>query len=304
MLNYSFRKNNRKRTFFLFISTTLIISAAFVLALSAFHYIHVYSGDWQGFEQFNRLNRLPICEDAIASIDEEEAVEFIEANKQNHIGKNDEDTQKGEKNDHILKETDVVGEDYFVDTLFIGDSRLLGLGMTWKDTEATFYADVGLAINQLDTKKVIKEDAETSYTVMEAIERDQRDYKRIYMMFGLNELGWSYPSVFVHSVRSVIEQLGELCPNAEVCIMAIMPISAEKTVSNYTGPVANERIREFNSLLLDLAVELDIWYLDTYTLMSDEEGNLPEGYAGDGVHLYLEHNKKIISYLKNHAFAY
>ncbi len=313
MLNYSSRKSNRKKLFFLFIFMTLLISAAFVLALSAFHYIHVSGGGWQGFEQINRLNKLPVDDNGIASIDEEKAAEFIEANKKKEeasniptidVGKTDEDPEKGEMRDHILKETATVGEDYFADTLFIGDSRLLGLSMTWKDTDATFYAAVGLSINQLNTKKVIKEDAETSYTVMEAIERDQRDYKRIYLMFGLNELGWGYPSVFIRSVRSVIEQLGELCPNAEVCIMAIMPISSEKTVSNYKGPLANERIREFNSLLLSLAAELNIWYLDTYTLMADEEGNLPENYAGDGIHLYSEHNKKIISYITNHAFAY
>lgn len=277
--------------------------------------------NWEGFVKVNQLQKKPIQNDFLSAINESDAVKFIEDNlpdtvavttdKDSHqnkpvsnIGSEGSDNSKGEIKDHILKETNPVAEDYYNDTLFIGDSRMLGLSMTWKDSNAKFYSAVGLSINQLNTKKVIKVDAETSYTVMEAIENDSTEYKRIYLMFGLNELGWGYPSVFIRSLRTAIEQIKEYCPEAEFCLMAIMPIAADKTVSIYTGAVANERIREFNSLVLSLAAELDCWYLDTYNLLADAEGNLPDGYAADGIHMYSEQNKKIINYISNHAFAY
>ncbi|MBQ8208760.1 MAG: hypothetical protein IJZ89_08515 [Clostridia bacterium] len=305
----------------LYIPLTLLIAVASVLMLSAIHFMSSGEMTWTGFEKVNQLRLSPIDTDSILAIDESLAAYIIEANKQeteadttekeedpnapiSNPGKTDENPESGEIRDHILKVTAAVGEDYFADTLFIGDSRMLGLSMTWQDSGATFYASVGLSINQLNTKKVIKADAETAYTVMEAIERDEKDYKRIYLMFGLNELGWGYPSVFVRSVKTAIEQIREYCPNAEFCIMAIMPIAIDKTVSIYTGPVANERIREFNTMLLGLASELNCWYLDTYNLLADAEGNLPEGFAADGIHMYSEQNKRIISYISTHAFAY
>ena len=275
-----------------------------------------FSGDgtWEGFVKVKKLNKLPLGDDTISALDEEEAKNIIEANE----SKGNTDTEKesdfsdiltsnepiGEIRDHILNKTEVVGDDYFADTLFIGDSRMLGLSMTWKNSGATFYSAVGLSINQLNTKKVIKISADTSYTVMEAIENDGKDYKRVYLMFGLNELGWGYPSVFVRSVKTAIDQIKLLCPNAEFCIMGIMPIAADKSVSIYTGAVANARIREFNTLLLGLSSDIGGWYLDTYNLLADSEGNLPDGFAGDGIHMYSEQNKKIIEFISSHAFAY
>ena len=322
MLNYSSRKAKKRRILFLYIPLTLLFCLASILMISAIHFIGFSDNDtWRGFERVSMLKKLPIQTDFITGIDESAAAEIIEASTSDtdtdttqksdnpnipdsNPGKGDGSAQSGEIREHILRETAVVGEDYFSETLFIGDSRMLGLSMTWKDSGATFYSAVGLSINQLNTKKVIKVDAETSYTVMEAIENDGRDYKRIYMMFGLNELGWGYPSVFVRSVKTAIEQIKVLCPNAEFCIMGIMAIAADKSVSIYTGPVANERIREFNTLLLGLASEIDCWYLDTYNLLADAEGNLPGSFAPDGIHLYSEQNNKIIAYISNHAFAY
>ncbi len=314
MLSYSSRKSRKKKIVLLYIPLTLLICVASVLAISAFQFMRLSDdGTWEGFEKVKKLNKLPIVNDAISAIDEEEAKNIIESSDSETTEESDPpetpvsnigDSQIGEIRDHILNKTEIVGEDYFAETLFIGDSRMLGLSMTWKDCGATFYSAVGLSINQLNTKKVIKVSADTSYTVMEAIENDGKDYKRVYLMFGLNELGWGYPSVFVRSVRTAIEQIKALCPNAEFCIMGIMPIAADKSVSIYTGAVANARIREFNTLLLGLASDIGGWYLDTYNLFADMEGNLPDGFAADGIHMYSEQNKKIIDFVSNHAFAY
>lgn len=318
MLNYSSRKVRKKKFIFLYIPLTLLICVASVLMISALQFMSFSErGKWEGFEKVKKLNKLPLGDDAISALDEEEARIIIESNRSGSDSDttrandplefptlNVGDPQIGEIRDHILNETAVVGEDYFSETLFIGDSRMLGLSMTWKNSGATFYSAVGLSINQLNTKKVIKVSSDSSYTVMEAIENDGKDYKRVYLMFGLNELGWGYPSVFVRSVRTVIEQIKILCPNAEFCIMGIMPIAADKSVSIYTGSVANARIREFNTLLLGLTSDIGGWYLDTYNLFADEEGNLPHGFAADGIHMYSEQNKKIIDFISSHAFAY
>ncbi len=317
MLSYSYRKNKKKKIIFLYIPLILLVCVASMLMISALQIMNLSgNGTWEDFEKVRTLNKLPLGDDAIPALDEGAGKIIESKNPESNFDttKGDDPSgipvsnignlQIGDIRDHILIETAVVGEDYYCDTLFIGDSRMLGLSMTWKDCGATFYSAVGLSINQLNTKKVIKVSADTSYTVMEAIENDGRDYKRVYLMFGLNELGWGHPGVFVRSVKAAIEQISILCPNAEFCIMGIMPIAADKSVSIYTGSVANARIREFNTLLLGLASEIGGWYLDTYNLFADAEGNLPDGFAADGIHMYSEQNKKIIVFISNHAFAY
>lgn len=316
MLNYSSRKVRKKKFIFLYIPLTLLICIASVLMISALQFMSFSEGEqWEGFEKVKKLNKFSLRDDVISTLDEEYVKNIIEKSESdsgntdgngpsNNPISNVGDPQIGEIRDNILKETAVVGEDYFSETLFIGDSRMLGLSMTWKNCGATFYSAVGLSINQLNTKKVIKVSADTSYTVMEAIENDDKDYKRVYLMFGLNELGWECPGVFVRSVRTAIDQIKVHFPNAEFCIMGIMPIAADKSVSIYTGPAANARIREFNTLLLGLSSDIGGWYLDTYNLFADIEGNLPEGFAPDGIHMYSEQNKKIIDFISSHAFAY
>ncbi|MGN1047747.1 MAG: GDSL-type esterase/lipase family protein [Eubacteriales bacterium] len=314
MLVYSSRKKKRNRIILLYIPLMTLIAAVGIIMLSAIGFLNG-STDEQT-PPVRMLEKLKPDTDAIDTIDEQAAIDYAEAHKPKpstdvpvtdnptHPGP-DTPITDGSVTEHILRETDEAADNYFDNTLFIGDSRMVGLSMSCQNLSATFYAAVGLSVNQLNTKKVIKTaDGSESVTVFDAIKNNPVDFSRIYIMFGLNELGWSYPSVFIRSVDSTIEQLREIAPDAEICIMAIMPVSESATVSIYKGATANERIREYNSMLLRLAAKLDCWYLDTYNLFADENGNLPESYSADGVHMYLENNKKIIGYIKTHTFAY
>ncbi len=306
MLNFSERKSKKNRIALLFLSILISIFGIGIIMLFTLEALEVDVITWQGFDGIKKLNKTLPDANFLLSVSESEAIKLIEENTPsvNPPPTVIERPAVGEAADHILKPTLPACDDYFDETLFIGDSRMVGLSMVCQDIGAAFYSAVGLSINQLGTKKVIKIDAENSYTVMEAIENDQRDFKRVYMMFGLNELGWSYPSVFIRSVRNAIEQIETLCPNAEICIMAIMPIAADKKVSIYEGAEANQRIREYNSLLLQLASDMNCWYLDSYYFLADDVGNLPDEFAPDGIHLYSEQNRKLIDYISCHAFAW
>lgn len=301
MLSYSTRKNKRKHIFLLFISITIFMAIAGMMVLSAMGVFREES-EFTWLSSINKLEKNKPDTNTISPISEEEAILLI--GDVLDSGNMEADLSTEDAIDPILKETSPVSDEYLEQTVFIGDSRMLGLHLSCQDTRATFYAAVGLSINQLSTQRVIKVDAQTSYTVMEAIEKDGREYKRVYLMFGLNELGWRYPSVFIRSVADTIEQLRILCPEAEICIMAVMPVSEEANVSIYKGNVANERIREYNAMLLDLASDVGCWYLDTYNLFSDEQGSLPKDFAPDGIHLYSGKNRILMNFILSHAFAF
>ena len=76
-----------------------------------------------------------------------------------------------------------VDESYFDDALFIGDSRTVGLrDYTDLSEHADFFCETSLTIY-----KVLEEDFKNMGTVKEALEN--KDYGKIYIMVGINELG-------------------------------------------------------------------------------------------------------------------
>lgn len=316
MLNYSSRKNRRNKIILLWIPLTTMILCFGIIVLSAIGILRIDKN--AVFAPVSPMEKGRADTDVVLSVDEAEIMNYIgtestvsdttmeETTNSSAIKdpNGDEPISDDDIRNCILKETEKVGDEYFEDVLFVGDSRMLGLSMSCKDSKATFYAAVALSINQIDTKKAIKANIngeQVNLTVMEAIENDKKQYNKIYLMFGLNELGWSYPSVFIKSMKSAIDRLAEDYPDAKFCVMAIMPIAEDASASIYKGTAANERIREYNSMLLKMASENGLSYLDTYGLFADENGCLPSGYAGDGVHLYSEYNKKLMDYISTHA---
>lgn len=47
----------------------------------------------------------------------------------------------------------------------------------------------------------------------------------------------------------------------------------------------NPLVLDFNAKLKPLAIEFDYTYLDLYSIMKDEKGELREDWTGDGLHL-------------------
>ncbi len=309
MLSYSSRRRRRKRLFLIYIPLVLSIFITGILVIGYIEDLKPETVSFTGFDGISYLEKIEIDSSSLTNIDEKEVIKLTEKNEPEAPPVSVPDTEPPVPEDEgyrVLKETATVGDDYFSDTLFIGDSRMVGLGMTAeKNCDATFYAAVAMSVNQLGTKEVIKVDEETSHTIMGAIENNEKNFKRTYMMFGLNELGWKRPSVFISSMKTAIDQIRELKPNTEICIMAIMPVTSDAVTLTYSSGIeANKKIREYNSLLLELASESGCWYLDTYSLFADTEGNMPKDFTPDGIHIYSKHNKTLMNYISTHAFAY
>ena len=94
-----------------------------------------------------------------------------------------------------------VSNEFFNDTAFIGDSRTEGLMLYTGLENAAFYTSKGLTVEQFFSKAVIKK-GEDKVTIPAAMEGTS--YKKVYIMLGLNELGWSYESVYVEDRKSVV----------------------------------------------------------------------------------------------------
>ena len=87
--------------------------------------------------------------------------------------------------------------------------------------------------------------------------------------------------------------------DTKIILQSIYPVarSWEKTKS-----INNERIRAANGWVQRVAEDCGIYYLDTISVLADEEGYLPEAYQnGDGIHLNADSCGIVLDYIRTHA---
>lgn len=195
-----------------------------------------------------------------------------------------------------------VTEDYFDDALFIGDSRTVGL-MEYAGLEehASFYASTGLTVYKLfDAKIAVVKEGEEPVTIEEAL--SEKQFAKIYLMVGINEMGTGTVESFLEAYGKAVEHLRELQPDAVIYIQAILRVSAER--SSQGDYITNEGIDERNQGLSLLADNETVFYLDVNPLISDEDGGLNREYTFDGVHLKAKYIAIWKEFLLEHAVRF
>lgn len=184
-------------------------------------------------------------------------------------------------------------KDDFSDACFIGDSRTVGLEMNSDKAKADFFASQGLSIDKVDTELVVELDDGSLGTIADGVA--QRQYGRIFIMFGINELGWPYPENFVDKYVDLINTIKELQPNAAIYIESVLPVSPEAAQTNEV--FTNDNIDNFNTYVKQAADKTGTIYLDVNSYFKDETGALPEDAAADGIHFVRDYCLKWIDLL-------
>ena len=188
-----------------------------------------------------------------------------------------------------------VSGDYFSDALFIGDSRTEGL-MLYTDLQSDAFCDTGLTVSGALTKAIVKQNDGSKITIPQALEK--KKYGKVYIMLGINELGWVYPEVYVKKYEELVRTIRESQPQAVIYLQSILPVSAKKSAQ---GTFRNERIDEYNQMVESIAQRLSVYYLPVREAMTDADGALPADAATDGIHLKKSYCVKWLDYLKTHT---
>jgi lysophospholipase L1-like esterase len=187
-------------------------------------------------------------------------------------------------------------DDYFSDALFIGDSRTQGLLLYSNLGNASYYAARGLTVEQAFKKPVVDAGG-GKLTVSDAL--DRRAFGKVYLMFGLNELGWNSADKFIETYGTLLDRVKETQPDAVIYVQAIMPVSAWKSEKD---PVHNNsNILRFNEMILQLAEDKGVVYLNVGESVSDGAGVLPDEASSDGIHLNKKYCIKWEEYLRTHT---
>lgn len=188
-----------------------------------------------------------------------------------------------------------VDESYFDDALFIGDSRTVGL----RDyTDLSQYADF-LCETSLTIHKVFKHEFKGKGTLETILQN--KDYGKIYLMVGINELGTGTTEDFMAKYTEVVDKLRELEPQAKIIIQANMHVAAKRNESD--AIFNNGNITARNHAIATLADNEQIFYVDVNEAVCDESGCLLEEYTYDQIHLLGKYNEVWKLFLMEHGVA-
>lgn len=163
--------------------------------------------------------------------------------------------------------------------LLIGDSRTVGLQMFGTLENADFFAAAGLGPQRIDRHCIEIGDL-GKLTLTDLLAR--RPYERIYLMMGINDVGYPAGST-IKKYAGLVEQIRTLQPNAILILLGNLHVT--KAWSD-NDPIINNLILDtFNAETAALADDQSIFYLDPNPLFDDADGALSADKCSDGAHL-------------------
>lgn len=191
-----------------------------------------------------------------------------------------------------------VDESYFDDAVFIGDSRTVGL-YDYAGLENTdFFASSGLTIYKLFEEPDGKfKDGNWTENIETSLQKKQ--YKKIYFMIGINEMGTGDVDYFMEHYEAAVARIRQLQPDAIIYLQGIMHVTNERSAEG--DYINNEGIIARNERIAQLADNKTVFYLDVNSVVCDESGGLNPAYTFDGVHLYAQYIHIWTEYLMEHA---
>lgn len=245
----------------------LVVSAAVVLSIYGF-------GQLVGMGQGKEEKRTAADLAAVA-----EAGEGVVAGEGGEEGETVDKPGESEEGEWREEAYLASGERVFGDALFIGDSRTVGLMEYGNLGEAVVFADSGMSVFKVWDAQVRLADGEKR-TLGQILEGGS--FGKIYVMLGLNELGYPYESI-VTRYRALLDEVRRLQPDAVVFLEANLHVSEKRSSSS--DIYNNAGIDRLNGAIREMADGEDVFYLDVNAVFDDGAGNLAAEYTADEAHV-------------------
>lgn len=316
---YSHRRKNRKKSLLIFLAV-LLLAAALALGVSAY-WGKMQEKNEQQTAQAQAQGEIP---KEVLSQEQLEESSPMEDSIQSNPTPSQEQPEKQENpvaeekqpepsqpdvteltSERILSSAALVpnsgssvGDEYFDDAAFVGDSITEGIKLYEVMTNATVVAARGINLDNVFTDDQIRT-AQGNSTVMGALEAAAP--KKIYIMFGANGVGWFTEQHFTDVYTKFVKAVKEQHPDSQIYLQSILPVTQEFDDSR--EDISNDKINRYNELVVEIAEEQKVHYLDVASAFKDEKGCLPEDSNGDGMHFGNKYYKKWFDYLKSHTAA-
>lgn len=196
-----------------------------------------------------------------------------------------------------VPESEAVEDTYFQDVVFLGDSRTEGFSLYSGLKEGKYFYSVGATVESVFSKNVWTMADGSKVPLLDAVAKEP--CSKIYVMLGVNELGWVKVETFQNQYAKVIDRLREDHPDAQIVLQSILPVSAKQDAKKTY--VNNARIQTYNEAIMALAEEKDCAYVNVAEAVTGEDGCLRPELTFDGVHLNTQGCRIWLDYLRTHS---
>ena len=110
---------------------------------------------------------------------------------------------------------------------------------------------------------------------------------KVFLLIGTNDIGKEMPQAeTLANLEAVIQEISRDYPLAQIQLLSVLPVNEQE---QYKGTVyirTNEKIQALNRAYQELAqAYYQVSYVDVYSSLLDEVGQLAEAYTTDGLHL-------------------
>lgn len=182
-------------------------------------------------------------------------------------------------------------EQFFQDTLFIGDSRTMGLAEYADLNNAVVFANTGMNVYRLHSLKNAVRGQEAYLEDILA----EKQYRKIYVMLGINELGYDETQT-VKRYEEEILKLRESQPDAKIVLEANLHVTAAR--SGRDNIFNNAGIDRINGNIREIAEKHGFSYIDVNEIFDDESGGLNPDYTHDEVHVLGKYYQQWADWIK------
>ena len=145
--------------------------------------------------------------------------------------------------------------------------------------------------------------------LIDRIETDLYDYNpsKVIILIGTNDIRANISDEeIIDNVKNIIKGIRKNRKNAEIYIQSIYPINRDidkEFWQDINSEYNNKHIIELNKLITNLCKEEKINYINVYSKLIDDNGNLKSAYTKEGLHLndlgYYKVTNVLKEYLKN-----
>lgn len=197
---------------------------------------------------------------------------------------------------------------YFDDAVFIGDS--VSLSLTYYNMSSSCFGDAtfltsgslsaGNALWSLDNPKSVHPTFRgQKVSLADGVAMSGK--KKVYLMLGVNEIGWTGPQGSIDSLIAVVDTILAKSPDVMFYMQSVTPLSFDR------GALNMKTVNEYNALLSELCRQRGWYYLDVASVFRNETGYLIPEYCSDlhdmGIHFNNEACKVWAEYLYTHIPA-
>ena len=202
----------------------------------------------------------------------------------------------------VLAETMDLGQEYQDKIVFLGDSTTYGLYsynvlphyQVWTPASGT----LSLFNWEIETIDYYGRDGSNqALSIADCAATGQPEY--LVITLGINGISILNESQFKDYYRGLVQAIQAASPNTRIICQSIYPVIDSMTSSDIT----NAKIDAANGWILSIAEELGVRYLNTHDSLLDGSGQLIEELnSGDGIHVTAEGYRRILTYVRTHAY--